>query len=42
VLNDKGEDTPGQSGILKTWAKDPHVPDIAVIALKTAANGQQG
>jgi len=34
VLNDKGEDTPGQSGILKTWAKDRMVPDIAVIALK--------
>jgi mono/diheme cytochrome c family protein len=34
VLNDKGEDTPGKSGILKTWAKDRMVPDIAVIALK--------
>jgi hypothetical protein len=34
VLNSKGEDTPGQSGILKTWAKDRMVPDIAVIALK--------
>jgi hypothetical protein len=34
VLNSKGEDTPGQSGILKTWAKDRMVPDIAVIALQ--------
>ncbi len=34
VLNDKGEDTPGKSGILKVWAKDRLVPDIAVIALK--------
>jgi len=34
VLNDKGEDTPGKSGILKTWAQDRMVPDIAVIALK--------
>ncbi len=34
VLNDKGEDTPGKSGILLTWAKKRTVPDIAVIALK--------
>ena len=34
VLNDKGEDTPGKSGILKTWAQDRMVPDIAVIALQ--------
>jgi len=34
VLNDKGEDTPGKSQILKTWAQDRLVPDIAVIALK--------
>lgn len=34
VLNSKGEDTPGKSGILKTWAKDRMVPDIAVIALQ--------
>ncbi len=34
VLNDKGEDTPGKSGILLTWAKKRLVPDIAVIALK--------
>ncbi|EGV51189.1 hypothetical protein [Candidatus Endoriftia persephone] len=34
VLNDKGEDTPGKSEILHTWAKDRMVPDIAVIALK--------
>jgi hypothetical protein len=34
VLNSKGEDTPGQSGILKVWAKDRMVPDIAVIALQ--------
>ncbi len=34
VLNSKGEDTPGQSGILKTWAQDRMVPDIAVIALQ--------
>jgi hypothetical protein len=34
VLNDKGEDTPGKSGILLTWAKERLVPDIAVIALK--------
>ncbi len=34
VLNDKGEDTPGKSEILRTWAQDRLVPDIAVIALK--------
>ena len=34
VLNSKGEDTPGKSGILLTWAKKRTVPDIAVIALK--------
>ncbi len=34
VLNEKGEDTPGKSGILLTWAQDRLVPDIAVIALK--------
>lgn len=34
VLNDKGEDTPGKSGILLTWAKERLVPDIAVIALQ--------
>jgi hypothetical protein len=34
VLNSKGEDTPGESGILKTWAANRMVPDIAVIALK--------
>jgi hypothetical protein len=34
VLNDKGEDTPGKSGILETWAAKRLVPDIAVIALK--------
>ena len=34
VLNDKGEDTPGKSGILLTWAQKRMVPDIAVIALK--------
>jgi len=34
VLNSKGEDTPEQSGILKTWAVKRLVPDIAVIALK--------
>jgi hypothetical protein len=34
VENDKGEDTPGESGILLTWAKKRLVPDIAVIALK--------
>lgn len=34
VLNAKGEDTPGKSGILEVWAKDRLVPDIAVIALK--------
>ena len=30
----KGEDTPGASGILETWAAKRMVPDIAVIALK--------
>ncbi|MEJ2694792.1 MAG: hypothetical protein P8166_17650, partial [Candidatus Thiodiazotropha sp.] len=34
VLNDKGQDTAGESGILLTWAQDRLVPDIAVIALK--------
>jgi hypothetical protein len=34
VLNAKGEDTPGESGILLTWAAKRMVPDIAVIALK--------
>lgn len=34
VLNSKGEDTPEQSGILKTWAQNRMVPDIAVIALQ--------
>lgn len=34
VLNAKGEDTPGESGILLTWAKKRTVADIAVIALK--------
>ncbi len=34
VLNSKGEDTPGESGILLTWAKKRTVPDIAVIALQ--------
>jgi hypothetical protein len=34
VLDSKGHDTPGKSQILKTWAKDRLVPDIAVIALK--------
>jgi hypothetical protein len=34
VLNGKGEDTPGKSGILLTWAEKRTVPDIAVIALQ--------
>ncbi|MEJ2590345.1 MAG: hypothetical protein P8178_02905 [Candidatus Thiodiazotropha sp.] len=34
VLDSKGHDTPGKSGILLTWAKKRLVPDIAVIALK--------
>ncbi len=34
VLDDKGHDTPGESGILLTWAQERLVPDIAVIALK--------
>jgi hypothetical protein len=34
VLDDKGHDTPGKSGILLTWAQERLVPDIAVIALK--------
>lgn len=33
VPNQKGEDTPGKSGILLTWAQERRVPDIAVIAL---------
>jgi len=37
VLNGKGEDTPGKSQILATWADKRTVPDIAVIAL--ADNG---
>ncbi len=34
VLDKNGHDTPGESGILLTWAKDRMVPDIAVIAMK--------
>ncbi len=34
VLDAKGNDTPGKSMILRTWAKKRLVPDIAVIALK--------
>jgi len=34
VADGQGRDTPGQSGILLTWAKERMVPDIAVIALK--------
>jgi hypothetical protein len=34
VPDSKGQDTPGKSGILLTWAKQRTVPDIAVIALK--------
>ncbi len=34
VLDAKGHDTPGKSGILLTWAEKRLVPDIAVIALK--------
>ncbi|MFK5984801.1 MAG: hypothetical protein QM479_05185 [Pseudomonadota bacterium] len=34
VLNAKGEDTPGKSGILLNWSPKRMVPDIAVIALK--------
>jgi hypothetical protein len=34
VLNSKGQDTVGKSGILKTWSEDRLVPDIAVIAMK--------
>ncbi len=34
VLDAKGHDTPGKSGILLTWAQKRLVPDIAVIALK--------
>ncbi len=34
VADEKGHDTPGESGILLNWAKDRMVPDIAVIALK--------
>ena len=37
VLDDKGHDTPGKSGILETWAVKRLVPDIAVIAM--AADG---
>jgi hypothetical protein len=36
VLNAKGQDTPGKSGILEVWAEDRLVPDIAVIALQGA------
>lgn len=32
VLNARGEDTPGQSGVLLTWAEKRTVPDIAMIA----------
>jgi hypothetical protein len=34
VPDARGHDTPGESGILLTWAEDRLVPDIAVIALK--------
>ncbi|HKJ77626.1 MAG TPA: hypothetical protein VKA64_10530 [Gammaproteobacteria bacterium] len=34
VEDEDGHDTPGESGILLTWAKDRLVPDIGVIALK--------
>ena len=34
VLNSKGEADPEKSGVLKFWAQDRLVPDIAVIALK--------
>ena len=34
VPNGSGGDTPGESGILLTWAQERLVPDIAVIALK--------
>ncbi len=34
VLDPKGQDTPGKSGILETWAAKRLVPDIAVIALQ--------
>jgi hypothetical protein len=37
VLNSKGEDTPEQSGILKTWSATRMDPDIAIIALKDGA-----
>ncbi len=37
VLDAKGHDTPGRSGILETWAAKRMVPDIAIIAL--AGNG---
>lgn len=34
VLTAEGEDDPAKSQIIKTWAKDRTVPDIAVIALQ--------
>ena len=34
VLDRKGHDTPGKSGVLLTWSKTRMTPDIAVIALK--------
>jgi hypothetical protein len=34
VPDESGRDTPGESGILLTWAQERLVPDIAVIALK--------
>ena len=34
VLDDKGYDQEGKSGVLLTWAKKRTIPDIAVIALK--------
>ena len=34
VPDAKGQDTPGKSGILETWAAKRLVPDIAVIALQ--------
>ncbi len=37
VLDAKGHDTPGKSGILLTWAQKRLVPDVAVIALKGKA-----
>ncbi len=34
ALDKNGQDTPGKSGILLTWAKERLVPDIAVIAMQ--------